>query len=700
MVRGLAVDGRLRATGPAHARRSLRVAEGRARVETGPRPALHGRDLALRALDRRLDALADGRGGVVLVQGPPGAGRTRVLDHAQERAERAGLRVRRGAGDPATRAMPLAPLLDALLRGPDPVLDARALRGIAALDDGRFWLVRELEERLERAALGAANVIALDDVQWADDLTLLALRTLPTRLSAHAVLWLLAVPSGDAAVPPAALLRADGAETLELAALDRAAVAALARDVLGAVPDDAVVDLACAVDRRPALLVALLRGLREEGLVRVADGRAELLGRRLPARLRDAVAARVAQLSEPAQEAVRTASALGRRCTPEQLAVLLGRTTPGLVAPLREALAAELLVEQGDALAFRHDLVREAVDAGLPASIRRALRRQTGGPEAPARWPDGWTACAGRLPDVRAAAERVLATVDALGPGAAGAAAAASHVLACVALRTGDRAALRAAAGTAAAMRTDASVTVRHRGAWLAALLADADGDTPRVLQLLDETLGVLATPALSTLQDPGELLVLLRLVLRTGHLGHAETVVREAERRAALAPGLALLATHARGLLERDPAALRASAGALADRLGPLARADVLEDVALAVATEDRDEAVAHLDTALALHDAAGATRDAARVRRHLRDLGERRRRPPASHPSTGWAGLTRSELAVVELVAEGATNRAAAQRLHLSPHTVSSHLRHAFEKLGVRSRVELAVLFAQRAS
>jgi DNA-binding CsgD family transcriptional regulator len=80
--------------------------------------------------------------------------------------------------------------------------------------------------------------------------------------------------------------------------------------------------------------------------------------------------------------------------------------------------------------------------------------------------------------------------------------------------------------------------------------------------------------------------------------------------------------------------------------------------------------------------------------VRRCLRELDVRRRRVRgATAPSRS---LTDAELAVVELVARGATNRQAAERLFLSPHTVRSHLRHAFEKLGIRSRVELAVLVA----
>jgi DNA-binding CsgD family transcriptional regulator len=46
---------------------------------------------------------------------------------------------------------------------------------------------------------------------------------------------------------------------------------------------------------------------------------------------------------------------------------------------------------------------------------------------------------------------------------------------------------------------------------------------------------------------------------------------------------------------------------------------------------------------------------------------------------------------LRVVRLVANGLTNRQVAARLFVSPHTVDSHLRHSFSKLGVTSRVEL---------
>ena len=76
------------------------------------------------------------------------------------------------------------------------------------------------------------------------------------------------------------------------------------------------------------------------------------------------------------------------------------------------------------------------------------------------------------------------------------------------------------------------------------------------------------------------------------------------------------------------------------------------------------------------------------------LRRLGVRRGLAAERRPAQGWAALTSSELSVVRLVADGLPNREVAERLYISPHTVSGHLRHAFEKLGISSRVALSRL------
>jgi DNA-binding CsgD family transcriptional regulator len=97
-----------------------------------------------------------------------------------------------------------------------------------------------------------------------------------------------------------------------------------------------------------------------------------------------------------------------------------------------------------------------------------------------------------------------------------------------------------------------------------------------------------------------------------------------------------------------------------------------------------------------------AGQRGEAARAVARLEDFAARHptfpswtaRRPASGGPrsSREWPQLTESEFAVASLVAQGATNRAVAERLYLSPYTVNSHLRHVFAKLGIRSPAELA--------
>ena len=58
----------------------------------------------------------------------------------------------------------------------------------------------------------------------------------------------------------------------------------------------------------------------------------------------------------------------------------------------------------------------------------------------------------------------------------------------------------------------------------------------------------------------------------------------------------------------------------------------------------------------------------------------------------------MTKSELAVAQLVADGLTNREVAEQLFMSPHTVNTHLRQVFAKLDVNSRVDLTRLVTER--
>ncbi len=107
------------------------------------------------------------------------------------------------------------------------------------------------------------------------------------------------------------------------------------------------------------------------------------------------------------------------------------------------------------------------------------------------------------------------------------------------------------------------------------------------------------------------------------------------------------------------------------------------------------RDEAATLLREALDLYEQAGADAWAGRVRAGLRSIGAHPgARGSRRRPAEGWESLTATERTVSLLVAEGLTNGAVARRMYISPHTVNTHLRHVFAKLGVSNRVALAAV------
>ncbi|MFD0366622.1 helix-turn-helix transcriptional regulator [Streptomyces sp. NPDC127114] len=374
----------------------------------GVRTALRGRDAAMAFIEERLDALGRGEGGIVRVEGPAGIGRSRILAEAAASARRRGLRVFEGAADPDEQFVPLGPLLEGVLSGEEPLSGAQRLRDLAATPGQRFWLLQELGDRLREAARNGSLLVVLDDLQWCDDLTLLTFHTLAAGLSSHPILWLVAVRAGS--VPSGVRttldrIRQAGARELVLEALEDRAIARITEDVLGAPPDPDVLRLARRAEGVPQLLVELLGSLREEA-VTIENGMAGLPAGFPAPRQLPSVARRLDQLSDEARELVQTAAAVGGTVTVPLLADLLGRPSAALITAVRESLDADLLVESGDHLAFRHDLIREAVEAGLPLPLRQALHRHAAG-LPPGRAPAAATEAGRAAPGDAAEADRL-----------------------------------------------------------------------------------------------------------------------------------------------------------------------------------------------------------------------------------------------------------------------------------------------------
>ena len=749
-------------------------------------------------------------------------------------------------------------------------------------------------------------------------------------------------------------LEGQGAVKIVLGPLDQCGVAQMAADALGADPDSELLRMAERPAGSPFLLVELLSGLREEGLVRIESGRAELVEWRLPHRVSQSMRLRLERMSDSARQVATVASTLGRRFSLDDVAAMLNLSPSELLAPVDELIHADLLAECDGRLLFGHDLILEAVRASVPVSVRRSLDRQAasvllaGGalpvevatqlaesaepgdevaittllkaaealgttdpgaaadlsqralelapqrhplrgplvaqtavwlhaagrgkeaktfadsalhqafppeqeaevrlsiagmfaissdvraeecrqalalPGLPAhirarhsallfhnlvtagRWAEaramleevtlavrgcedvaarfalelaqsglmyadgefpaslemveralrtglrtsdetrghltyqwrcdlltmadrleeslqmstegvasaqrdrqGWALSIfetgrgrqllqmGRLADAAATLEgqlpvdmapQIVSVLDAAGVVALGR----------VAMHMGEPGLSRQAREIAQVMLGQSAPSVRRHAAWLLALQEMAGGDAVRAhewLRALGEEERLSIVPLFP--MDVADETRLIRIALAAQDDELAARAAGAAQHRAQLNPqirSIAAAAAHARGLLDHNRKDLAEAVGLYEGGPRPLACAAALEDWGVAfVDGGETDEAVEEFGRALELYAQAGAAWDAGRVRGRLRALGVRRRLVAPQRPGRGWAAMTESELAVARLVAQGLTNREVAERLFVSQHTVSGHLRHVFAKLDVNSRVELARL------
>jgi DNA-binding CsgD family transcriptional regulator len=126
-----------------------------------------------------------------------------------------------------------------------------------------------------------------------------------------------------------------------------------------------------------------------------------------------------------------------------------------------------------------------------------------------------------------------------------------------------------------------------------------------------------------------------------------------------------------------------------LADSPARLEHTRALVDLGTALRRANRRaDARTPLRRALEQADAGGMLLLAGRAREELNAVGARPRRSALSGPGA----LTPAEHRVAQLAAYGHGNRAIAERLYVTPRTVETHLTHAFQKLDIRSRTDIA--------
>jgi DNA-binding CsgD family transcriptional regulator len=266
-----------------------------------------------------------------------------------------------------------------------------------------------------------------------------------------------------------------------------------------------------------------------------------------------------------------------------------------------------------------------------------------------------------------------------------------------VAVRTDDRTLLQQMVNDARDAYSTGSSVVRRGAAHVLALAAWQRDDVHDAMRWLGD-ITLFESPIWPQVLD--RVILGARVASAGGDAGLRARVLQAAdvlERERPAIPLFTGVAGHARAILERDAQALMAAADVFHSSSRPLLYAAAAEDAGAELARIDRgEEAVDQLNAAFDTYMGQEALADARRVGRELRRLGVQRR-IVSPRIKTGWDSLTDAELKIVKLIAQGVTNRDVATQLHLSVHTVKTHVHNAFAKLGISSREQLTHLIRE---
>jgi DNA-binding CsgD family transcriptional regulator len=353
-------------------------------------PALLERHDALGRVAYAMDEVArTGRGRVLVVEGPPGIGKTRLLHEARERAAAARMRTlsASGAEPESSLAFGVVRQLFATVVG-DRAGRARAWRGAGALarpaidptmtpstgDVDLGPVMYGLLCLCETLANPAGLLLVVDDAHWADASSLQWIAYLARRVSELPLLIVLAArPPEHGAVGREVLLKLTAqAETMTLLPLSEEGSATLLRWSVGpSVPDD--VCRACheATGGNPFYLHELIAA-RGEALLSAGGAPIEAMA---PARVVRSVIARLAALGSEAERLARAVAVLGARVELRHAATL-AELDPAHAETLVDRLAAASILRDERPPQFAHPIVHAAVLEQLPEGARALLHHR------------------------------------------------------------------------------------------------------------------------------------------------------------------------------------------------------------------------------------------------------------------------------------------------------------------------------------
>jgi len=334
-----------------------------------------GRVAQRASLRTHLEAAGGASGRVVLVEGEPGIGKTRLAEEVAADATARGFRVVWGRCAEGGGTPPMWPWTQ-VVRAVDEDRDIAELIPERARTDPRLargFLNRSLADLLAEWAGVTPLLVVLDDLQWADEASLAALEFLGARLAGSRLLLIGTYREVDLPHTPAlagtlgVLARLPGADRVTLPGLDVDEVGRVIRAYTGAEPASGVAE---AVHRRtegnPFFLVELLR----------LDEPDSLTAGPVPAGVRDVVRWRVARLPPPTRALLDTAALIGREVDLGLAGRLCGMDAEESAQAADEAVVSGLLtVVPGRPRRYRfaHALVHQTLAADLSPVHRARL---------------------------------------------------------------------------------------------------------------------------------------------------------------------------------------------------------------------------------------------------------------------------------------------------------------------------------------
>lgn len=355
-------------------------------------PTFVGRAPELGELGDGLRQACQGDPRTILVGGEAGVGKSRLIEEFLTDARRTGAWTLLGQCIPTRECLPFAPVVEVLRRLSRDIQPGLFDHFVGGARHELARLIPELEPAsppappvgldldwtrgrlfelilgfLGRLASESCVVLTIEDLQWSDWSTQDLVSYLVRELNDERVLLVGTYRSHElVAGHPAASLLARLSETgrvqrVEVRRFDRSETAEQLAAIVGSSPPASLIDRIHDRSEGNAFFTEeLLAATGDDGLA-------------LPRTVSDTLEARVALLSEPAQEVMRVVAVAGRRVEHRLLSAAAAMAEPALTVALREMVDRHMLIADDDGYAFRHALLREVVYRSLLPGERRVL---------------------------------------------------------------------------------------------------------------------------------------------------------------------------------------------------------------------------------------------------------------------------------------------------------------------------------------